>query len=386
MIVLVTLKGRKYIGFLSLIILSLILFCGHPSGVDAHMNTVGYSDIEINDKEIEYQLYLDPSEVAQWVDAQSSRVFVIGEPSQNETSKSEVSWTEEELLPFIQKFLTVRNNGETVEPSIKGISMAERKDAPTILIDMNYVFSQPVDAYEIDYNFFFDQLDALHQNFATIHIGDTQVEKVFNKDDRSVSEKVASVSSGTITTEITIPSWMNTMWEYLKLGVEHIWTGYDHLLFVAALVLLKQPLMNYIKILTAFTLGHSITLAIAALDILRLPASIIEPLIALSIVYVAIENIWIKKLKWRWLLALGFGLIHGFGFAQVLQGTLGDYYILSLFSFNLGVEIGQLIVAAVLLPLLILVSRRKWYRQAAYSVSGVIAVIGLYWLIERTLF
>jgi len=383
---LVTLKGRKYIGFLSLIILSLILFCGHPSGVDAHMNTVGYSDIEINDKEIEYQLYLDPSEVAQWVDAQSSRVFVIGEPSQNETSKSEVSWTEEELLPFIQKFLTVRNNGETVEPSIKGISMAERKDAPTILIDMNYVFSQPVDAYEIDYNFFFDQLDALHQNFATIHIGDTQVEKVFNKDDRSVSEKVASVSSGTITTEITIPSWMNTMWEYLKLGVEHIWTGYDHLLFVAALVLLKQPLMNYIKILTAFTLGHSITLAIAALDILRLPASIIEPLIALSIVYVAIENIWIKKLKWRWLLALGFGLIHGFGFAQVLQGTLGDYYILSLFSFNLGVEIGQLIVAAVLLPLLILVSRRKWYRQAAYSVSGVIAVIGLYWLIERTLF
>jgi len=386
MIVLVTLKGRKYIGFLSLIILSLILFCGHPSGVDAHMNTVGYSDIEINDKEIEYQLYLDPSEVAQWVDAQSSRVFVIGEPSQNETSKSEVSWTEEELLPFIQKFLTVRNNGETVEPSIKGISMAERKDAPTILIDMNYVFSQPVDAYEIDYNFFFDQLDALHQNFATIHIGDTQVEKVFNKDDRSVSEKVASVSSGTITTEITIPSWMNTMWEYLKLGVEHIWTGYDHLLFVAALVLLKQPLMNYIKILTAFTLGHSITLAIAALDILRLPASIIEPLIALSIVYVAIENIWIKKLKWRWLLALGFGLIHGFGFAQVLQGTLGDYYILSLFSFNLGVEIGQLIVAAVLLPLLILFSRRKWYRQAAYSVSGVIAVIGLYWLIERTLF
>ena len=386
MIVLVTLKGRKYIGFLSLIILSLILFCGHPSGVDAHMNTVGYSDIEINDKAIEYQLYLDPSEVAQWVDAQSSRVFVIGEPSQNETSKSEVSWTEEELLPFIQKFLTVRNNGETVEPSIKGISMAERKDAPTILIDMNYVFSQPVDAYEIDYNFFFDQLDALHQNFATIHIGDTQVEKVFNKDDRSVSEKVASVSSGTITTEITIPSWMNTMWEYLKLGVEHIWTGYDHLLFVAALVLLKQPLMNYIKILTAFTLGHSITLAIAALDILRLPASIIEPLIALSIVYVAIENIWIKKLKWRWLLALGFGLIHGFGFAQVLQGTLGDYYILSLFSFNLGVEIGQLIVAAVLLPLLILVSRRKWYRQAAYSVSGVIAVIGLYWLIERICF
>ena len=81
------------------------------------MNTVGYSDIQINDKTIEYQLSLDPSEVAQWVDAQSSsRVFVIGEPSQNESSKSEVSWTEKELLPLIQTFLTVRNNGETVGP------------------------------------------------------------------------------------------------------------------------------------------------------------------------------------------------------------------------------------------------------------------------------
>uniref|UniRef100_A0A942T0S0 HupE/UreJ family protein n=2 Tax=Neobacillus citreus TaxID=2833578 RepID=A0A942T0S0_9BACI len=382
----VTLSGRKIIGLLSLIILSVNLFCGIPQGVEAHMNTVGYSDIEIHDKTIDYRLYLDPSEVAQWVDAQSKRVFVIGEASQNEASKPEVSWTAEDLKPFIYEFLTVTNNGETAEPSIKGISMAERKDGPTVLIDMNYVFSEPIDTYEIDYKFFFDQFDALHQNFATVHIGDTEVEKVFNKDDRSLSGHVASVSSGTITTEITVPIWLNTMWEYVKLGVEHIWTGYDHLLFVAALVILKQPLKNYIKILTAFTVGHSITLAIAALDIIRIPANIIEPLIALSIVYIAIENIWIKKLKWRWLLALGFGLIHGFGFAQILQGTLGDHYILSLFSFNLGVEIGQIIVAAVLLPLLILASRRKWYRQAAFCVSGGIAIIGLYWLIERTLF
>ena len=162
-------------------------------------------------------------------------------------------------------------------------------------LNMNYVFSQPIDKYEIEYTFFFDQFDSLHQNFASIHIGDTQLEKVFNKDDRSVSGNVVSTSSGMITTEITIPNWLNTMWEYVKLGVKHIWTGYDHLLFVAALVLLKQPLMNYIKILTAFTGGHSITLAIAALDMIRIPASIIEPLIALSIIYVAIENISDKE-------------------------------------------------------------------------------------------
>ncbi|WP_423800020.1 hypothetical protein [Neobacillus sp. SAB-20_R2A] len=110
--------------------------------------------------------------------------------------------------------------------------MAEQKDASTVLLDLNYVFSEPVDTYEIDYKIFFDQFDALHQNLTTIHIGDKVVEKVFNKDYSSVSGHVASVASGTITMEITIPRWLNTMWEYVKLGVEHIWTGYDHLLFV----------------------------------------------------------------------------------------------------------------------------------------------------------
>lgn len=364
----------------------MILIYGDPSGAEAHMNTVGYSDIEINDKTIEYRLYLDPSEVAQWIDSQSGEVFIIEAPAKNETSKPEVSWTDEDFLPLIQTFLTVNNNGETVEPSIQGISMVKRQDVPYVLIDMNYLFTQPIDSFEIEYNFFFDQLDPYHQNISTIHMGDTQVEKVFKKSDRLASGNVESGSSGAITTVITIPNWLNTLWEYVKLGIEHIWTGYDHLLFVAVLVLLKQPLISYIKILTAFTVGHSITLVIAVLDIFSIPASIIEPLIALSIVYVAIENIWLKEFKWRWLLALGFGLIHGFGFAQVLQGTLGDQYILSLFSFNLGVEIGQITVVAVLLPLLILASQKKWYRQSAFILSGVIAAIGLYWLFERTFF
>ena len=382
----VSLHGRRCISFLSVMMICMVLFCRFPLGVEAHMGTVGYSDIDIQDKTINYRLYLEPTEVAHWVDLQSDRVFVIGEPAKDEASKQEVSWTDKELLPFIEEFLIVNNNGKAVEPSIQKISMEEREGVNFVRIDMNYVFSEPVDSYEITYNFFFDQFDSRHQNFSNIHIGDTQVEKVFDTSNRVASGKVESMSSGTITTEISIPGWLNTMLEYVQLGMKHIWTGYDHLVFVLALVILKQRLVNYIKILTAFTLGHSVTIAIAALDIISIPASIVEPLIALSIVYVAVENIWIKKLQWRWLLALSFGLLHGFGFAQVLQGSLGERYILSLFSFNLGVEIGQIAVLVVLLPLLILASRRKWYRQAAYSLSGVIAFIGVYWLIERIFF
>lgn len=382
----VILHSKWCIRFLSVMVISMILFYGVPLGVKAHMSTVGYSDIAIEDKTIHYRLYLDPVEVAQWVDSQSSGVFVIGEPTKDKAPQPEVKWTDKDLLPLIQSFLSVSNNGKTVDPSIQGISIEKRDQESYVLINIHYVFPQLVDSYEIKYHFFFDQFDELHQNFSTINIGDTQVEKVFNKNNRLISGKVESMSSGTITTEVSIPGWLNTMYEYVHLGLEHIWTGYDHLVFVAALVLLRQSIVSYIKILTAFTIGHSITIAIAALGIISIPASIVEPLIALSIVYVAVENIWLKKLQWRWLLALGFGLIHGFGFAQVLQGSLGEQYILSLFSFNLGVEIGQIAVLAVLLPILILVSRWKWYLQAAYSLSAAIGVVGLYWLIERTLF
>jgi hydrogenase/urease accessory protein HupE len=373
---------KRCIRFFMIFVVFGALVSGIPLGAQAHMSTVGYSDINITGTNIDYRLYLDPAEVAQWVDAQSKKVFVIGEV---ETEKSAVSWTDEEILPFVETFLRVSNNGEAGEPSIESITMEKRQDASYVRIDINYSFSQPVNSYEIKYNFFFDVFDPEHQNFSTLHIDNTRIEKVFDQNNRVLKGKAETVSSGTITTNISIPSWLNTMVEYVLLGFKHIWTGYDHLVFVAALVVLKQRLNNYIKILTAFTVGHSFTLAIAALDIITIPAAIIEPLIALSIIYVAVENIWLKKLQWRWLLALGFGLIHGFGFAQVLQGSLGEQFILSLFSFNVGVEIGQITVLAILLPLFILVSRWKWYRQAAYSLSAIIAAVGVYWLIERTL-
>ena len=178
---------------------------------------------------------------------------------------------------------------------------------------------------------------------------------------------------------------------YLHLGVEHILTGYDHLLFLGALLVVCRSLRGFLTIITCFTLAHSLTLGLAALDIVSLSPRIVEPLIAASIVYVATENLLRRgqEPKGRGYLTFTFGLIHGFGFAGALKATgLGRdmaSVALPLFSFNLGVEIGQMLVAAICLPVWWQLRKIKQVeRYGVIAVSAIVAVAGLYWLLERT--
>ncbi len=182
-----------------------------------------------------------------------------------------------------------------------------------------------------------------------------------------------------------------TFFTFLKLGVEHIVTGYDHLLFLAALLIVSRRWQDIVAVVTSFTVAHSITLALASLDIVSLPGSVVEPLIAASIVWVGIENIWRRgEPKARWIAVFAFGLLHGFGFAGVLRelglGSDGQGLVLPLFSFNLGVELGQVALVAIALPLLHWARKSPQYdRRAQPVMSAVVAVMGLYWLVERTL-
>jgi hypothetical protein len=181
--------------------------------------------------------------------------------------------------------------------------------------------------------------------------------------------------------------------EYLRLGVHHILSGYDHLLFLGALLVGCRRLGSMLAIVTCFTVGHSITLALAALGQVTIPPSVIEPLIAATIVYVAVENLLRREEpRGRWALTFGFGLVHGFGFAGVLRDTglsASESGIVGpLFAFNAGVELGQLAVIAVFLPLLLLLRRRSvaFARFGAPVISAAIGLAGLYWLAQRTLF
>lgn len=182
-----------------------------------------------------------------------------------------------------------------------------------------------------------------------------------------------------------------TFLTFLRLGVEHIITGYDHLLFVAALLVVSRRWQDILLVVTSFTVAHSITLALAALEIVSLPGSVVEPLIAASIVWVGVENIWRRgEPKARWIVVFVFGLLHGFGFAGVLRelglGSDGQGIALPLFSFNLGVELGQIAVVLLSLPVLMWARKSPRFEPRIQPIlSGVVAAMGLYWLIERTL-
>jgi hydrogenase/urease accessory protein HupE len=178
---------------------------------------------------------------------------------------------------------------------------------------------------------------------------------------------------------------------FVLLGIKHILTGYDHLLFLAGLLVVCRRLKTMVTIITCFTVAHSITLALAALGLVAVSGRIVEPLIAASIVFVGVENLLRSgEPRGRWLLTAGFGLIHGFGFAGALieagLGSNGTPMLVPLFSFNLGVELGQLTVAAVFVPILWQI--RKWPPFARYGttiISVLIALAGGYWFLERTL-
>src|SRR4029077_6147388 len=176
---------------------------------------------------------------------------------------------------------------------------------------------------------------------------------------------------------------------YLRLGVEHILTGADHLLFILGLLVVCRRFRTVAAIVTCFTVAPSVTLALAALNVVTLPVRVVEPLIAATIVVVGIENLLRgDEPKGRWLLTFGFGLVHGLGFAGALKeiglGSAGTSIVGPLVAFNLGVEIGQLAVAAaVLLLIWKLRALPPFARNGARLTSLIVAVVGLVWLVER---
>lgn len=224
-----------------------------------------------------------------------------------------------------------------------------------------------------------------HRMFVTL-IGpqnETLAERLVSQDSPSISIAL-DAASGTPHEEAP-----QTFLGFLKLGVEHIGTGYDHLLFLFGLLIVARSFKSSLLIISCFTLAHTITLGVATFGLFALRPSITEPAIALSIVYVGVENLLRHgEPKGRWLLTFAFGLIHGFGFASVLRdlgvGANSGGVAMPLFAFNLGVELGQLAVAAIALPILWKLRQRDAYLcRIAPVCSAVVAVLGSYWFVQR---
>jgi hydrogenase/urease accessory protein HupE len=219
------------------------------------------------------------------------------------------------------------------------------------------------------------------------------LEKLVGADDPPVSfDLPALAAAGTAPAEPPAPA-TPTFWGFLWLGIAHIWTGYDHLLFLFGLLVVCRSFRSIVGIISCFTVAHSITLALATLNIVNLPSSLVEPAIAASIFYVGVENLVRRgaEPKGRWALTFAFGLIHGFGFASVLRelgiGSNGHSLAMPLFTFNLGVEIGQVTIAAIVLPVVWQLRKNPTFvRRGVPVLSALVALAGLYWFLQRTLF
>lgn len=243
---------------------------------------------------------------------------------------------------------------------------------------------------EVRYNALFD-LDPSHRGLCRVEDEATSRLWIFSPETAVQSFDLGAPS---------VSSWTTLFHE----GIWHIWTGYDHLLFLIALLLpglrlrrglqwqtersFRPVLLEILKTVTAFTLAHSITLSLAALDIVRLPSRPVECAIAASVVLAAANNLVPIFSQPGWIIAFGFGLIHGFGFANALSdlGLAQGGLAAALFCFNLGVETGQLAIVALLLPLVLGFGRYPFYQQRLLPAgSVVIAVLAASWFAERAL-
>jgi hydrogenase/urease accessory protein HupE len=241
-----------------------------------------------------------------------------------------------------------------------------------------------------------DRLPPGHRDYLSVtdERGNLLVEKLVGINDPPVTLELAGATeTADASAPASQPAVLPTFWGFLWLGITHIWTGYDHLLFLFGLLVVCRSFRSIVGIISCFTVAHSITLALATLNIVNLPSRVVEPMIAASIFYVGVENLLRKgaEPKGRWALTFAFGLIHGFGFASVLRelgiGSNGHGLAMPLFTFNLGVEIGQVSIALIVLPIVWQLRKNPAFvRRGVPILSALVALAGLYWFLERTLF
>jgi len=244
-------------------------------------------------------------------------------------------------------------------------------------------------AVQVEYSLFFD-LDPTHRGLLRVERGGDTTTGILSPE-RPRLEVSAEGRSKLV-----------QFADYVREGVWHIWIGFDHILFLVSLLLpsvflfqngawvraqrFREAFWDVFKVATSFTVAHSVTLSLAALSVIVLPSRLVESTIALSVVLAALNNIWPLVHGRRWLVAFGFGLIHGFGFASVLAdlGLPREALLLALVGFNVGVELGQLAIISFFLPIAFALRATWAYRRLVFvGGSAAIALVALIWLIER---
>lgn len=296
-----------------------------------------------------------------------------------QVSDSEFEETRAALERFVREGVQVSLDDEPVNPTELSVERPEDHRGRNIEIRLRFLIK--ADA---------SQLSLVNMLLPDLPLGHRHYVLLLDEGANLVGEALLDRTNNIFEASLARPDGASSrsFGDFFTLGVEHILTGYDHLLFLFGLLVVGMSFASAAKIITSFTIAHSLTLALATFELVRLSPAVVEPLIALSIAYVGLENIMRSNLERRWLLTFVFGLIHGLGFASVLRemgvGASAAGALQPLLAFNLGVETGQIGLAAITLPLILSLGRRP--RLALYlrpATSVVVIAMGTYWLIER---
>jgi hydrogenase/urease accessory protein HupE len=354
---------------------ALFSFCLTKSAL-AHDPGLSIATIRISAQKLEATLGFSIIDTAEIVE--------IDKDHNAQISKEEITAAAAELEKMGVQALDVKLDGRPVSPASVKCSFDPSDNAS---VRITFAVSN------------YSKLEIRSKWLALLPPAHRQFLSVQNSNGDALAERLLNQNSDSVTIQInpadlqpTAVVRNNSAADFLVMGVKHIWTGYDHLLFLFGLLIVTRNFASSIKIITCFTIAHSITLAVATLSLVQFSSRIVEPLIAASIVYVGIENLVRgDDPQGRWLLTFAFGLIHGFGFASVLRelgiGANGSGIAVPLVSFNLGVEVGQITIAALVLPV-IWKSREKptFITRWVPACSVLVALLGGYWFVQRVWF
>ena len=341
-----------------------VVFVGSLArSAQAHPFSQSTSVIVVNGRDVRATLTFDLLDFHQLPEIDRNR--------DNRISYAELDDAIEVIYQAVAQHYTVRSAGAPVQTTVERYQLV---DETRVRLNILYRFAREVSTVEVT-----AALASItqpnHLHLLSVTSGPVTQDAVLD-----ISRPTAAFDTGS-------SSYPGTVGYFLRLGVEHIFTGYDHLAFLVCLLIATGSLRSLVKIVTSFTVAHSITLALGTFDVVVLPTRLIGSLIALSVAYVATENLLRRRAIERYRITFLFGLIHGFGFSTILREMQlpRASLALSLFSFNAGVELGQIMFVAAAYQITRYLDSSAWQDRIRFAVSFGVVCLSMYWFVQRVL-
>ncbi|MDR6998881.1 HupE/UreJ family protein [Neobacillus niacini] len=364
-----------------------------PLTAEAHAYSASYTQITMDQNKTEVVFSIDTLSIIELIEGiDRNKDWVL--------QQSEIDQEKHHIEELLTEGMALDKDNKEQTPELEKMKIVKKSNKIFLSIFLKYPVFSPGETISFNDGFYANDPATNYVNLISANYQGETSEAALQGDNRTwtmllteVQQEQQSDNGQTVSDqyqkktppEAHVQSTTSTWFSFFKLGMMHILTGYDHLLFLLALLLRKQTFKQYAAIVTSFTIAHSITLTLSVLGLVTLPSRFVEATIAFSICYVTVENIFRKEIRHRWSITFLFGLIHGLGFATLIREMAipKKDLAVALVNFNLGIEAVQLTIVLLLLPLLTYMFKQKISGKMVQYGSIVIAVLGAIWLIQR---